>query len=148
MRFRSYRKQYKDQCLKIFDSNLDKYFDVSERDMYSEYLDSLDDDATYYICVLSGEVVACGGYDASSEVGSLKWGMVHRTFHGKGVGSKLTDFRLSLLSNNEVVKLVKIDTSQHTAGFYIKRGFVQTNVVEGGFGEGIDCVTMELVLTC
>src|SRR5690554_5767090 len=133
MEFQNYKKQYKYQCLEIFDSNLDKYFDVSERDMYSEYLDSLDPDATYYVCVSSGEVVACGGYDVSSKVGSLKWGMVHRTFHGKGVGSKLTEFRLSLISNNEDVELVKIDTSQHTAGFYSKRGFVQTNVIKDGF---------------
>ncbi len=148
MEFRIYENQYKGQCLKIFDSNLDKYFDFSEREMYSDYLDSLDDDAPYYICVLNGEVIACGGYDASSKVGSLKWGMVLRSFHGKGVGSKLTDFRLSLLLGNEDVKLVKIDTSQHTAGFYAKRGFVSTNIVKDGFGEGIDCVTMELVPTC
>lgn len=148
MEFQHYTKQYKDQCLKVFESNIGQYFDASERELYTEYLNALSRDinASYYVYLLHGEVIACGGYLLNVNACALAWGMVHRDFHNKGIGTKLIDFRLGQLSKNKDVKTVLIETSQHTKGFYTQHGFVQTQVIKDGFGKNIDRILMEKVI--
>lgn len=73
-------------------------------------------------------------------------GGVPRSRHNQGIGAKLRDYRLSLIKQRLNVSLIKIDTSQHTAGFYAKQGFATSNVIKDRFGEGIDCVQMELAV--
>ncbi|NQZ11742.1 MAG: GNAT family N-acetyltransferase [Algicola sp.] len=143
MAHQQYNKKYRSQCIDAFDSNVGKYFDLTERKEFIEFLDSLNDLSTYFVCIRDGRVVACGGVDKKSTIASLDWGMVHRDFHGQGLGTHLTDFRLSQLKADNTIDLVTIETSQHTEGFYIKRGFITTKVVKNGFGQGIDCVYMQ-----
>lgn len=127
-----YKQQYKHQLLKVLDSNLGKYFDASERQEFLHDLDALEDTANYFVSIVGNEVVACGGYLVSSNVASLSWGMVHRDFHTQGIGSKLTNYRLVQILDDKVIQIVKIDTSQHTEGFYAKRGYEVTNTVING----------------
>ncbi|MGF1908373.1 GNAT family N-acetyltransferase [Vibrio kasasachensis] len=144
MEYQPYEKRYKEQCLVVFDSNLGKYFDSSEREEFIEYLDSLGVSNDYCVYLSQGRVLACGGVNKQSNVATLTWGMVQREFHGKGLGTKLTAFRLSNLKADRDIAKVIIETSQHTEGFYRKQGFLTTNIIKNGFGEGIDCVSMEL----
>jgi predicted GNAT family N-acyltransferase len=143
----TYENDYRAQCIRAFDSNIGQYFDASEREEFIEFLDSLTSNSKYFICLKNGQLLACGGIGLSQEIGSLAWGLVHRDFHGQGIGTTLTDYRLSYLKANSTIKKVRIETSQHTEGFYQKRGFVTTGSVINGFGEGIDCVSMELHVT-
>lgn len=145
MKIRQYTKEYRAECIEIFDSNIGQYFSPSERDEFSQYLDSLDDQSAYYVCLIDGLVRACGGIGLNAATAAaLTWGMVHRDFHGKGIGTGLTDYRLSKIRENTEVDRVEIVTSQHTEGFYRKRGFVVKESVPNGFGKGIDCIAMEL----
>lgn len=141
-----YQPVYKKQCLDIFDSNLGRYFDASERSYFVDYLESEAPNEHYFVLVDNDQVIACGGYGVNSGVGSLCWGMVHRDYHAKGVGTVLTEHRLNRLKDSAAVNVVKIETSQHTEGFYARHGFRTTKVTENSFGEGIDCVAMELRL--
>ncbi|MEZ9488855.1 GNAT family N-acetyltransferase [Vibrio breoganii] len=147
MEHRQYNPEFKSMCLDLFDSNLGVFFDASERQEFSDYLDSLNKDSSYFIGIHDGLVVSCGGLNESSDKAGLTWGMVRRNHHGSGFGTKLTDFRLSKIRENGHINVVLIETSQHTQGFYLKRGFTQTKVVKNGFGKGIDCVSMELNIT-
>ncbi len=146
MEIQQYSNEHRAKCIDVFDSNVGQYFAPSERDEFIEYLDSLNDGSEYYVCLSDGQLLACGGIGIKSTIAVLTWGMVHREFHGKGIGTVLTDYRLSCLKRNTAIESVKIDTSQHTEGFYRKRGFVVCKSVPNGFGEGIDCVSMELVI--
>ncbi|WP_298441536.1 GNAT family N-acetyltransferase [uncultured Ferrimonas sp.] len=144
MQILPYSTAHRAQCLAAFDSNVGQYFAPSEREEFIEYLDSLTAEPEYFVCLKNDQLVACGGIGIHAETGSLAWGLVHRDFHGQGIGTLLTDYRLSCLKANSSVQVVKIETSQHTEGFYNKRGFVATKSVANGFGAGIDCVSMAL----
>lgn len=144
MNIRTYQPGDKQVCLEIFDSNLGKYFDASERAEFSEYLASQNNSEDYFVCTVNDKVVACGGFGVHKEVASLCWGMVHREYHSSGYGTALTDYRINKLKKNADVGVVKIETSQHTKGFYQNKGFVVTAVTKDGFGAGIDSVAMSL----
>ncbi|TXR53191.1 GNAT family N-acetyltransferase [Reinekea thalattae] len=144
MSFQQYNKELKPQCLEVFDSNVGKYFDPSERKDFCEYLDSIDSESCYYVYRQNEKVLACGGFNIVNGNASLTWGMVLREFHNQRLGSKLTDFRLSKIKLIAGVEKVKIQTSQHTSDFYSTKGFVIAKTTPNGFGEGIDCVEMEL----
>lgn len=70
--------------------------------------------------------------------------MVDADCHGQGIGKLLTQFRLELLEKLYADKIIKIETSQHTAKFYQKNGFKIVDIIADGFSEGLDRYTMEI----
>lgn len=134
-------------CIGIFDSNLGKYFAPEERQEFIDYLDRLGPDDHYFVLLDQGWVVACGGYYVVDGVGALAWGMVDRQAHSQGHGRHLTEYRLEQLRLRKEVEAVKIETSQHTRGFYARQGFEVTQITPDGFGPGLDCVAMTLTLS-
>ena len=147
MNIQKYSEEDRLECLEIFDSNIGKFFTPSEREEFSEFLNSLSDDSDYFVCMQDNRVLVCGGFSIRENSASLSWGMVHRKFHHRGIGTLLTKYRLSKIIVNKNINLVKIDTSQHTESFYKKHGFVTTKTLKDGFGQGVDSITMELKLT-
>ena len=146
MEFLPYNDTFKTSCLEIFDSNLGKFFAPEERIEFAEFLDRLSPTDEYYVGTLQQRVVACGGLARDQGCGVLCWGMVRRDYHSRGLGNELTVFRLERLKSLDNIDLIKIETSQHTQGFYAKQGFHVTRVEKGGFGPGIDCVAMALTV--
>ncbi|UXI02555.1 GNAT family N-acetyltransferase [Photobacterium sp. TY1-4] len=142
MTFKRYETADRTQCINIFDSNLNTFFAPSERDEFIAFLDALDASSDYFVYTNGDRILACGGIEKHRNLGSLSWGMVHRDFHGQKLGTQLTDYRLSRLKADQTVTTITIETSQHTQGFYAKRGFVVTSQTKDGFGPGIDCVVM------
>lgn len=149
MEIRKYKNKYRAQCLEAFDSNIGQYFAPSERAEFIEYIDALVESSEYYVCIEAGseKLVGCGGIGFNSSKAYLVWGLVHKNFHGQGIGTVLTDYRLSHLKQNTLANTVEIETSQHTQGFYKKRNFAVTRIERNGFGEGIDRVAMELTIS-
>ncbi len=90
-------------------------------------------------------------------MGGLSWGMVRgdsqgmelhgHGLHGKGLGTRLTDYRLDRLRQRPEVRQVRLDTSQHTEAFYARRGFVTVARIPDGFAPGIDEIKMRLDLS-
>lgn len=74
----------------------------------------------------------------------LSWGMVDVNQHKAGIGKMLTEYRIDLLKEFYPGKIYKVDTSQHTAGFYLKRGFETIEVIADGFAKGIDKYVMKM----
>lgn len=142
MNVKPYTTEYQSQCLAIFDSNVGVYFDPSERIDFVAYLEDANAVQHYFVFEQQGTVVACGGYFANQNTGSLAWGMVHRLYHRRGFGAEITDFRMAQIKRISSIDRIKIETSQLTQGFYAKRGFEVTDIVENGYGQGIDCVSM------
>ncbi|HEX2080597.1 MAG TPA: GNAT family N-acetyltransferase [Longimicrobium sp.] len=146
MRVREYTRADRDACLAVFDSNVPAYFVAAEREAFAAFLDGLPGP---YLVVEdgAGAIVGCGGYAIAPETrtADLCWGMVARGRHGTGLGRLLLDARLDGIRADPRVDAVALNTSQHTRGFYERRGFVTERVVPDGFAPGLDRCDMRLV---
>lgn len=141
-----YTTKYKEECLAVFKSNMPKYFLLEEFNDFDKWLDEQAFDNRYFVCLQQGKVVGCGGYfyDNDRKKVGLSWGMVDAKLHGTGIGSVLTKFRIEKMQNELPNEIYMIDTSQHTAKFYEKMGFVIKEITPNGFGEGLDKYYMEI----
>ncbi|SHG78953.1 GNAT family N-acetyltransferase [Ferrimonas marina] len=154
MHSETYSTQYRDACLALFDSNVGKYFAPSERADFIEFLDNQAAQGHYLVFIESGKVVACGGVAASDDSedatkpahSAFCWGMVRHDLHGKGLGSELTQQRLDLVVKLGLPSQVRMETSQHTEGFYARFGFEAVEREKDGFAPGIDKVVMTMEL--
>jgi GNAT superfamily N-acetyltransferase len=137
-------------CLAIFDSNVPTFFAPEERADFCQFLESIDTEGwPYLVLTHHGSVIACGGLSVEPERkrASLAWGMVYRAFHGRGLGTRLTQTRLAQARAIPGIAELILDTSQHTHGFYEKFGFTASKVTLDGFAPGLDRWDMTLRLT-
>lgn len=143
MKIINYTQIFREDCIKIFKSNLPKFFAMEELPFFESFLDQ-DTEDNYFVVKIDGQIIGCGGIflDSKSNVGGLSWGMVHADYHGKGIGKAFTQFRIDLLKKTYPSIPYKIETSQHTAEFYEKNGFKTVEIVPDGFSKGIDKYTM------
>lgn len=142
----TYSPEYKAACLLVFKSNMPKYFLEEEFKDFDQWLDDEASNGRYFVCLQEDQVVACGGYfyDDDREKAGLSWGMVNAKLHGTGIGTQLTVFRVQKMQEAFPNSIHMIDTSQHTAPFYEKMGFVTKEITPNGFGEGLDKYYMEI----
>jgi N-acetylglutamate synthase-like GNAT family acetyltransferase len=134
-------------CLALFDSNAPPFFAPEERPDFERFLNHPPE--TYFVVEdRPGRVVACGGFAAnpSAGLGELTWGMVARTEHGKGIGRFLLRARLLLLAQRHEIARVRLDTSQHTRGFFERDGFVVVSHTPDGYAPGLHRYEMTLPL--
>ncbi|MCJ7935961.1 MAG: GNAT family N-acetyltransferase [Chryseobacterium sp.] len=144
MQIINYTKDFKEKCLEIFKSNLPKFFAYEELHLFEQFLDE-DIHENYYVVYHDNELIACGGIflNEKTKEGGLAWGMVHSKYHRKGFGKLFTEYRINLLKKVYPGKIYRIETSQHTAPFYEKMGFITENIVINGFAKGIDKYIMK-----
>jgi GNAT superfamily N-acetyltransferase len=131
--------------VKIFRSNIPKYFGPGEENGLHDFLNG-PDSAEYYVVEVDGEVVGAGGIALNDDLDpptvSLCWGMVRADHIGTGLGRALVEFRLRLAEEKYPGIPLTIGTSQHTRGFYEKFGFRLVDHTPDGFGPGIDICSM------
>ena len=146
MRIRAYTPEDKAACLAIFDGNAAKFFADHERAEFATFLD--EDADLYFVMEHDTGVIACGGFFVipNTPVAILTWGMVAREQHAWGIGRLLLLTRLQRLCEDPSVAVVKLQTSQHTCGFFEKVGFKTEKITENGYGAGLDRYDMTLVL--
>lgn len=155
MIIRDYIVSDKVSCLSIFDSNCPHYFDVSERAMFSKWLDHQADDgssyssptyansekdAYYVVEVPERGVVACGGFYVTKGVAEarLAWGMIDERYHKKGLGTALYLHREKIIREFWPGHKVCLGTSQHTYRFYEKMGLQVVSITPSGYGPNLD----------
>ena len=143
MKTERYKIIFRDQCLRIFDSNIEKYFAARERTHYEKYLNDRAEQCPYFVILEGNNVVACGGYEVHNGKGWLSWGMVNQSRHGENIGKLLLQHRIEDMKANYGHVSIVIETSQHTQGFYSKFGFNMTKIEKDGYKEGLDKVYME-----
>ncbi|MFK3756689.1 GNAT family N-acetyltransferase [Lysobacter enzymogenes] len=148
LRLRDWRADDRNLGLALFDSNTPRFFAASERQDFIDFIDDLP--GPYFVLEdADGRALGCGGYatarnDASK--GVLCWGMVHGDLHREGLGSILLAQRLARIAADPSSRFVSIETSQHSCGFFARRGFVETRRTIDGFAAGMDLVEMTLAL--
>ena len=142
---RPYEPRDRDACLDLFDSNVPVFFDLSVRAGFAEFLDAMR--WPYQVIVRDDRIVACGGHavEADGTTAAQCWGMVDGRLHGGGLGRRLTEARIASARAVGGITAVRLDTSQHTEGFYRRFGFRVEAVTPDGFAPGIDKYEMRLV---
>lgn len=141
---RPYEPKDREACLALFDSNVPRFFDPSERAGFEGFLDRLD--SPYQVIERDGRIVACGGQAMKPDgrTAVLCWGMVEQGLHRQGLGQALTEARLAAARALPGATSVWLDTGVHTTGFYERFGFVIEGVVRDGYAPGSDRYDMRL----
>ena len=146
MNFRRYTENDEEGVISVFRSNIPKYFSEEEESGLRNFLADVRS-VEYFVIENAGEIVGAGGIALNEdETVSLCWGMVRNDFIGKGLGKRLTEFRINLSREKFGSLSIVISTSQHTQGFYEKFGFKLTERIPNGFAPGIDNCKMSLKL--
>ncbi|MBP2299879.1 GNAT family N-acetyltransferase [Azospirillum picis] len=145
---RPYAEPDRNGCLAVFDGNMPRFFSAAERPDFARFLARHALDWSYLVLERGGRIAACGGIVLENDgtTAGLCWGMVDRALHGTGLGTTLTEARLRSAAAIPGVTRVKLDTSQHTHGFYRRFGFRTVAVAEDGYGPGLDRYDMLLHL--
>ena len=99
-----YQHNHYNDCLEIFHSNVPDFFLEEEKEEYAEYLQAKE--FPHWVVKVGDSIIGCGGIyeakedfkrsDFNNEVG-FAWGMIHRTYHGKGFGKALAKHRINTL---------------------------------------------------
>lgn len=143
---RPYARSDQASCLALFDGNVPVFFAASERQDFARFLEQDALNWSYQALERNGHIVACGGFavEKDGKTASLCWGMVDRGLQGTGLGSALTQARLGAAAGTPGVTQVRLDTSQHTQGFYARFGFQVEAITQDGYGPGLDRWEMRL----
>ncbi len=137
------KEDYRSVCIEIFKSNIGLYFAEDELEGFEGFLDNHVRSTRYYVVFSKGKIIGCGGYFLKNGMVRLIEGMVKKQSHKTGAGLLLLKYRLKMAREEYPDKIIGIDTSQNTEGFFKKYGFVTTNVVKDYYAIGLDKVSME-----
>lgn len=146
---RPYGPDDREECLAIFDSNVSRFFDPSEREEFARFLDGYIASSVYLVIERDDTIMGCGGFafqpDGVSAI--LCWAMVAREDHGQGLGRELLKVRLNAIRRKGGLMRVEVHTSQHTEGFYLLHGFVTEKITKNGYGDGLNRHDMVMTLS-
>jgi predicted GNAT family N-acyltransferase len=145
---RPYRAEDREACLTLFDGNMPRFFDESEREGFVAWLDDQALHWPYLVIERDDQIVACGGHAVQPDGSSVAmcWGMVGNALHGQGLGRALTEARLAAARATPGVRRVVLDTGPYTHSFYARFGFKTVKVTPDGYAPGMDRWDMELKL--
>ncbi len=147
MRIREYEPRDRGACLAVCRSAVPKFIGECEVPLFEAFLDKLP--GPYFVVEDgAGQVIACAGYALAPEKRSatLCWGLVHADFHRTGVGRRLLEARIDAIRREAGIDQIELGTSQHTAAFFAKFGFVTFQIRPDGFAPGLDRYDMRLTL--
>ena len=139
---RPYKPTDRSSVLALVRLNTPEYFHPSEEEDLSIYLENELED--YFVVEENGEVVGAGGINYFPEEHSarISWDVVSPDFHGKGIGGRLTKFRVDHAFSKSSVQTIVVRTSQLVSRFYEKQGFELEKVVKDYWAEGYDLYLM------
>ncbi len=132
-----------ESCLAIFSGNRKPYFAGHEFELFERFLKTEAASQPYFVVRDGDALAACGGFYRDGNAVYLNWGMVRRDAQRKGWGRILLDYRLARIRETYPGLPVRIETSQHTRGFYERRGFAVVSIQRDGFEPRLDKVVME-----
>lgn len=151
---RKYTPADQEACMQAFKTNVPKYFTLEEVNEFERFLTKLGDpEATdnpiYYVMELDNNLIGCGGFgekagiDGTASI-TFVWGMVDRTYHKKGFGEQLLQFRLAQIPLHFPGKQIILDTTQFSYTFFEKYGFKTVKITENSYAEGMHRYDMVL----
>ena len=141
---RNYLPDDRQELLQLFRLNTPEAFHPSEGEYFVKYLENEIED--YFVFEEKKMILGCGGINYSEHnTGVISWDMIHPAYHGQGIGRKLMEHRLTLLTMKKIYQ-VNVRTSQIAYKFYQKLGFELQSVKKDGWAPGFDIYQMQLIL--
>jgi len=119
-----YNNSFLESCLNLFRTNIPKYFDPKEENLFKNYLKN--EGVNYYLFFDQFDsLVSAGGYEYEKKLNiiSLTCGMVDIRLHNHGHGTYMTSYRLKKINTQFSNVNISLNTSQHIFRFYEKFGF-------------------------
>lgn len=145
---KEYLPIYKPRLMDIFDSNMPKYFDPTERQPFHDFLDDSNAfykvESHYFVYLKNKEVLGAGGYLREKEGDArIIWLLVDQSMHSKGIGSEMMNFFEQEILKKKEYHMISLKTSQLTDVFYEKLGFVTLESADNHWGPGLHLRYME-----
>lgn len=130
------------KALAIFHSNLNDYFDPSEEKPFQQFLKNVR--GKYFVCEQNATILGCGGYAHEREGDArICWLMVDRSMHTSGVGRFMMEAFQQKIKAEGSYRLISLQTSQHTDGFYEKLGYSTLYTKDNHWAPGMHLYYME-----
>lgn len=148
MKIRLYHPRDQPQLIHMIELNTPQFFAPSEKKEFIEYLDQ--DSENYFIIEEENTIIGSGGFNLGFDDGKtarISWGMIHPDWQGKGVGAKITRYRVAQIKKNQEVSKIVVRTTQVVYGFYQKLGFELEHVETDYWAVGFDLYQMKIDLT-
>ncbi len=139
-------------CRRCFVSNVPLFFLEEEQAPFEDFLqERMPTDPQlmpYYVLILEREIIGCGGLGRNENgTVSFTWGMVHRDFHKQGFGEMLLQYRLQQSAILFPGLPLRLDTTQHSVGFFEKYGFQTVKYTPDGYAPDMHRYDMVLGIT-
>ncbi|ELR68298.1 acetyltransferase, gnat family [Fulvivirga imtechensis AK7] len=141
---RPYTHHDKEAVIHLLQLNTPEYFHPSEEHDFIEYLDKFLEH--YFVVEEKGQIVGCGGYNfaENNTIARIAWDMIHPAFQERGVGKKLTLYRIDAIKKSSAAQSIVVRTSQLAYPFYEKVGFELEKVAKDFWAEGFDLYQMKM----
>jgi GNAT superfamily N-acetyltransferase len=144
MLLRPYQPKDLASCLLLFDENCPDFFAPNERAEYSAFLEGSPEG--YEVVILDGRVVGAFGLSPHEAGGlAVRWIMVSRHVHGRGLGSTMME-RMLASARSQGAKQLHIAASHKSAPFFARFGASETARIKDGWGPDMHRVEMHLPL--
>lgn len=146
---RKYKEKDKTELISLLRLNTPKFFAPSEEKDFIDYLDGHAEN--YFVIEESNKIIGAGGFNYGFDNGAttrISWDMIHPEKQGKGIGTKLTNFRIDEIKKNSHIHKIVVRTTQLVYEFYEKIGFQLERVEKDYWAVGFDLYEMKIELNC
>ena len=138
----------KDRIFEIFESQDTKWDIPYAKRYYDDYFNDANPDEMVFVGMVDDYIVAVTGYCPDSDINDvywLNWHYTHKDFEGKGIGGKLLDHVIEMLSPK--ISKFYVNTGSRllnlrALNLYLKKGFKIEAVLKDYYGEGEDQIML------
>jgi len=143
---RKYLQEDKEKVLDIFDLNVPKFFDPTEKVELDDYLEK--EANTYRVIEIDNAIVGGFGFIIAKDnsEASVTWIFFDPNQTGKGLGKLAVNYCHDLFLNTYNIQKFTIRTSQLANTFFEKFGYKTVYTEKNYWGEGLDLYAMERLL--
>ena len=143
MTIRKFIDSDRHQVIHLLRLNTPQYFSANEEKDLIYYFDNHAEN--YYVIENESVILGCGGFNLVDDetIAKISWDIVHPISQGKGIGTKLTKFRIEKIKEFKSVKIISVRTSQLVYKFYEKFGLILREVVKDYWDEGFDLYRLD-----
>ncbi len=144
---RKYSHKDKPRLIELLRLNTPEYFDASEEKEFESYLNTEVED--YFVFLENSEIIGAGGinYFLTEKLARISWDIIHPKSQGKGIGKRITEFRINQLKSHPEIEIIQVRTSQRVYKFYEKMGFELENTEKGFWAKNFDLYQMTLSIS-
>lgn len=138
----------RDSIFEIFESQDTKWDIPYARKYYEVYFNDVNPDDMVFIGIVDGDIVSVTGYCPDEDIDDvywLNWHYTHKVYEGKGIGGKLLEYMIEILSPNARKFYVNMGwrlLNLRALNLYLKKGFRIEAVLRDYYGEGEDQIIL------